>query len=720
MKRTLLLLAVLASPVLADDPPTGRIHGEEKKEEKKPEPAPAPKWQPYYEEASPGDSGVVVTPQFEQAQARRKAEAEAVRQATTAIQVPADQRARIALLQSRPIDTRFLDDLKRREQAMQKAASDPTPDSGERAKQLTNWAFDGGLHPDKITVPTPWGPTDGKPVEDVSKRKEKGVRMFVDAGELRSVLQKSEERALDMLEKMEKNLVRGGDGFSALRDLKHRVVGELGTGKAVVKLGFTKTPWAGVNETLIAVSLKNLMARPDSEEARTLGNLKRLVGYMLDPEGDDLVLLGVPGEKDGKPHLLLDDLTLMLGTVWRENARPGCTLDPSDAKDYGKDQIARVFGVPHQSNAARVMLDADYEMKKINFGLSRFDDDPIPGFVCNFDSALKRAKERADAGEKDTEGHQARFWLSPCRPEPGDMMVEPGRRFVMFQTRVQLMTEAMALSGDAIVGTGKVDPIDDKSARIFTAHMEEIEARRPIFRQLHALFDLEILCQILAENHVRSALLERIAARTVAPVSVLTRYASCKNEATVEGHNFTYTVQGGVTMYLKLRRKYIRDMEQKELRELETACLDAFCGRAVSIGDSAALKALLRDRQRIEKDRRTADLSFERGCGKYAAKDYEAAEKFLTEAIDRDPDFPEACTQRALTRLAVKNWKGAVADCDLALKKDPELWPAFQLRALARRELGDEKGCAADWAKFQELVRKDKFLQQMVADAATR
>ncbi|HZV03421.1 MAG TPA: DUF1598 domain-containing protein, partial [Planctomycetota bacterium] len=688
---------------------------------KKPEPAPAPKWQPYYEEASPGDSGVVVTPQWEQAQARRKAEAEAVRQATTAIQVPADQRARVALVESKPIDARFLDDLKRREQAMRQAANDMTPDSGERAKQLTNWAFDGAQHPDKITVPTPWGPTDGKPpVDDVSKRKEKGVRMFVDAGELRSVLQKSEERALDMLEKMEKNLVRGGDGFSALRDLKHRVAGELGTGKAVVKLGFTKTPWAGVNETLIAVSLKNLMAHPATEEARTLGNLKRLVGYMLDPEGDDLVLLGVPGEKDGKAHLLLDDLTLMLKAVWVEGQRPGCTLDP-DAQDFSKDQKARVFGIPHQSNMAKVMLDADYEMKKINFGVIRFDDDPIPGFVCNFDSALKRYKDSLDAGEQTPPSHSARFWLTPCRPEPGDMMVEPGRRFVMFQTRVQVMTEAMAISGDALVGTGKVDPVDDKSARIFTAHMEEIEARRPIFRQLHALFDLEILCQILAENHVRSSLLERIAARSVGTVSVATGYPSCKNEAAVEGHpTFTYSVQGGVMIYLKLRRKYIRDMEQKELRELETACLDAFCGRAVSIGDSAALKALLRDRQRIEKDRRTADLSFERGCQKYAAKEYDAAEKFLTEAIDRDSDFPEACTQRALTRLAVKNWKGAIADCDLALKKDPELWPAFLLRSRARSELGDEKAAAEDFAKYKELLAKDKFLQQMVADAATR
>lgn len=671
---------------------------------------------------------------------------EVARQVTQMAHEGADTRAKVRQVEATRLrlNTDFLKDLERRA-----ALSDKMDRSAhETMKEWSNKQFSEGPGPDVLRPP----PEDPKPdyifkgrakgliikappppvlAEDLNKRKEKGVRIYVDPRDLAAVMAKSEERSLEMVEAMDRDLVNGGDAFTSLRNLKRRITGALSTGKIVSRLGYQKMPWSGVNEPLAAVSLKNLIQAPAkggelSEEARTVGRLKRVLGYLLDPVNDDVVLLGVPGDRDEKPSILLDDLSDALRTSWLQDLKPGCSLDPDPADPGGKQKV-RVFGVPRNSNVARVMLDADYEMKKINFGLIKFESDPIPGFISSFDLQMRRMKENP-AEKLDV---HSRFWLTPTRPEPGDMMVEPGRRFMMFQTRVSVMTEAMAVSGDSLIGTGKVNAVDDMAARIFTAHYEAIEQRRVVFRRLHAIFDLVILAQILRENGVSSALLRRIAERPTAPVDVPDAYEGVRRTENVEGTQITMTVQGGVMLYLKLRRKYFREIQQRELQDLEAAVLDSMCGRSVSVNDSGALKQLLKDRLTVEKEKRAADLFFERGQEKSfraeaetgkgnagAARPlFEEAERFFTKAIDKDDDFPEACCQRALVRWRLRKHAEAIADCDLAIKKDPELWTSYWIRSKVRLEAGDRDGADADWARYLDLVKKDKLLKELLSTA---
>jgi tetratricopeptide (TPR) repeat protein len=184
-----------------------------------------------------------------------------------------------------------------------------------------------------------------------------------------------------------------------------------------------------------------------------------------------------------------------------------------------------------------------------------------------------------------------------------------------------------------------------------------------------------------------------------------------------------------VMVYLKLRRKYFRELEQQELLDLEGSIMDAMCGRSASISDSAALKKLLKDRLRVEKEKRDADLFFERGHAKSMQGEgefqkgreaaalplFQEAEKFFTQAIDRDADFPEACCQRAIARWRQRKYPEAIADCDLAAKKDPDLWTSYWIRSKIRRESGDREGAEADWKRYTDLVQKDKFLKEMLS-----
>ena len=83
------------------------------------------------------------------------------------------------------------------------------------------------------------------------------------------------------------------------------------------------------------------------------------------------------------------------------------------------------------------------------------------------------------------------------------------------------------------------------------------------------------------------------------------------------------------------------------VKDLETAVMDAMCGRVVSISDSSALKSLLKDRLKVEKEKREADLFFERGTGMFAKRDYEELLRILAKqgaSLPAAPQFTEAAS----------------------------------------------------------------------------
>ena len=159
-----------------------------------------------------------------------------------------------------------------------------------------------------------------------------------------------------------------------------------------------------------AVSLRVLQDRVQAcEKGRTcsaevlaLAELGWLDGYVIDPVNHDLILVGQVVE--GVPPLHLEDFVVALRDAWglyrwREgntiySTDPGCSIDPhpkvmgelqrigdylnerhlpaheKEALDYWHKvchmpQQVRVLGIPFNTHFAKVMVDADYFMKKL-------------------------------------------------------------------------------------------------------------------------------------------------------------------------------------------------------------------------------------------------------------------------------------------------------------------------------------------------------------------
>jgi len=155
---------------------------------------------------------------------------------------------------------------------------------------------------------------------------------------------------------------------------------------------------------------------PLPAEALFLGGLERITHLFVDPDGRDIVLAGpadtlsidatgtVVGAKSRRPLLQLEDLVVALRAI--DAARQGgilCSIDPTPAgiaklqaflsrqrtignpqqtfrgmEEAVGPQVVTVGGVPGDSRFARVLVAADYRMKRIGMGLEQSGVDGLP------------------------------------------------------------------------------------------------------------------------------------------------------------------------------------------------------------------------------------------------------------------------------------------------------------------------------------------------------
>jgi hypothetical protein len=269
-------------------------------------------------------------------------------------------------------------------------------------------------------------------------------------------------------------------------------------------------------------------AAPDDLE--TLCGLTSVLGYVVDKDQRDLILVGRVDH--GDPPLHLQDLVVALRNARADYAElrggvyfythPGCTIDPdpevllrlreasaginiatSEAEtalgilDWYSEcrapQSVTVFGVPHNTHFAKIMVDADYGMKRIVDGSDSLD---IRGFKSLTDATLAEIRRGADAeGDPKLPGSSMnRFWFYPdevlYRENDGVKLIEV--------CSVQLLTEEQrVLSTGETMGTGRVDILAAEFARSFTAHYDEIAAKRPVYHELQRLFVFVALSKLM-------------------------------------------------------------------------------------------------------------------------------------------------------------------------------------------------------------------------------
>jgi hypothetical protein len=274
-------------------------------------------------------------------------------------------------------------------------------------------------------------------------------------------------------------------------------------------------------EAAIDDCAKNNKPLPDA--IKYLAGLQRIQYVFVYPEQKDIVLVG-PGEGwkvDAKgnvvgitterPVMLLDDLLVALRTA--KNAAQGgitCSIDPTPAglarvgqtvlprgvdvataaatleKAMGMQRVS-VTGVPDTSHFARVLVAADYRMKRIAMAL---DPSPVRG-LPNYLGMAKPAKAMVSP----------RFWLEP--EYEAVLCDAQGLAFELRGSSVKAMTEEdyVAASG-AVQHSGKSNPTAQKWADLMTEKYPELAVADPIFGQLQNCMELAVVGALVVKANL--------------------------------------------------------------------------------------------------------------------------------------------------------------------------------------------------------------------------
>jgi hypothetical protein len=305
-------------------------------------------------------------------------------------------------------------------------------------------------------------------------------------------------------------------------------------------------PKLSSNTSVRAISLNALQLKlkscvPNgscSPELFQLAGLSRLEGMIIDRTNNDLILYG--RSSGNSPPLNLDDLVIALQHAWLKFAKrndnvvetmsPGCSIDPFPENiraleaidqqthprtslaeqekqlemwrlECEKPQAVRVLGIPFNSHFAKVMVQADYDLKRLADGSDVLD---LPGFVSITDEYIDQAQTALSEQKPIALPGSIlnRFWLYPGE----NTYEEADDAFFIKRSPVTLQTELMHSNAKGeISGAGVSDPSAGRFANDFTLLYERIEEDRAIYQELEGLFRFVAVATILKDRSERSA-----------------------------------------------------------------------------------------------------------------------------------------------------------------------------------------------------------------------
>ena len=265
-----------------------------------------------------------------------------------------------------------------------------------------------------------------------------------------------------------------------------------------------------------------------TEEMYFLANLLRIEYVLVYPEEHDIVIAGpacdetvvvddtVVDAATGRPVLRLDDFVDALQSldVAVAGGRILCSIDPtpegtkrlqtllnrrlrhSDAtlrrmeRQLGT-QVITLGGIRPESHFARVLVGADYTMKRLAMGLSPTPIDAVPSYL----SMLKRSPGRSTTASP-------RFWLTPHYD-----LVERSEDGLAWRLRgpgLRANTEAGHVNARGeLVSDGKSSPVGQQWADQFSEHYSELSGVLPIFGQLSGCVDAAVLAALIHQQDLR-------------------------------------------------------------------------------------------------------------------------------------------------------------------------------------------------------------------------
>jgi len=264
------------------------------------------------------------------------------------------------------------------------------------------------------------------------------------------------------------------------------------------------------------------------DEIKYLAGLQQIRYVFVYPEQQDIVLVGpaegwkvekhgnVVGITTGRPVMLLDDLLVALRTA-RGAAQGGisCSIDPTPeglARLRGHVAKLRTIGNPQQtatgienalgmqqvsftnipatSHFARVLVAADYRMKRLAMDFEPSPVRGLPGFL----TMMK-------AGSRGMSNMLPRWWLEPDY-EP--LMCSPdGFAWELRGASVKALTEEDFLTATGNVQhSGRANPVAQRWAESMTEKYDELAIAEPIFGQLRNCMELAIVGALIVKEQL--------------------------------------------------------------------------------------------------------------------------------------------------------------------------------------------------------------------------
>ena len=257
-----------------------------------------------------------------------------------------------------------------------------------------------------------------------------------------------------------------------------------------------------------------------------LGGLTSIEYVLFDEDNNDVIIAGpaegfaapadgrVIGISTGRPTLKLDDLLVTL-RIAADNQQLGCSFDPepsrlAKANAWSKAnstpsplavarqrffQMAdilgtwnvRIFGIPDNSHAALITVEADYELKRLALGT-------IKPKIRRFKSHLGFARPG--------ENTMKRWWLAPRYN-----VIEKSADDTIYRLsgpRLQLMTQEELVDAQ---GNRSDAPFTEVSAEKYTQqfnkHIDALCEQVPSFAATQNLFDLAVVSALIRRAQAR-------------------------------------------------------------------------------------------------------------------------------------------------------------------------------------------------------------------------
>jgi hypothetical protein len=269
---------------------------------------------------------------------------------------------------------------------------------------------------------------------------------------------------------------------------------------------------------------------PLPDDVRFLAGLQRITYVFVYPERQDIVLAGpaepwmirddatVVGKNSGRPVLLLDDLVVALQAAFSpEHQGMQCSIEPTaegyqqvnrllgefaranpggdprqlDAalcEAFGPQQV-KLAGIPHDSHFARVMVAADYQMKRYAMDLEAAPIDALPSYL---DMASAR---------DGVSGSNPRWWMATNY----DAVKRTDNRLAWQITGqgVKTLTETDLVDATGNVQrTGKSEPTARRWAETMTQNFDDLCTEASIFGELRNVMDLAVVAALIHDEQL--------------------------------------------------------------------------------------------------------------------------------------------------------------------------------------------------------------------------